>query len=300
MKPSIEAYLSGCQTRVNAAMQSILGAVPEQHAALTRLHKAMSYSVLQGGKRTRPALLYASMEACTGQPASAAADTPAAAMELIHAYSLVHDDLPAMDNDDLRRGQPTCHRAFDEPTAILAGDALQTLAFEALAHDEHLSESLRLQLIRLLAVGSGHAGMCGGQAIDLQLTGCQPGLATLEHMHRLKTGALIETAVRMGATMAHATSAQTEALVGFARPIGLAFQVHDDILDVIADTATLGKTQGADQARSKPTFPSLLGLDGAQQHARALEQQALASLDALGESADSLRALAHWIIHRHH
>ena len=300
MKLSIEAYLSGCQARVNAAMQSILGAVPEQHAALTRLHKAMGYSVLQGGKRTRPALLYASMEACTGQPAAASADTAAAAIELIHAYSLVHDDLPAMDNDDLRRGQPTCHRAFDEPTAILAGDALQTLAFEALAHDAHMSESLRLRLIRLLAVGSGHAGMCGGQAIDLQLTGSQPELATLEHMHRLKTGALIETAVRMGAAMANATAAQTEALIGFARPIGLAFQVHDDILDVTTDTATLGKTQGADQLREKPTFPSLLGLEGAQRHAKALEQQALTALDTLGESANALRALAHWIIHRHH
>ena len=300
MSTAIQPYLADCQARVNTAMQEILGVVPERHPSLARLHKAMGYSVLQGGKRTRPALLYASIEACTGSPAPACADTAAAAIEMIHAYSLVHDDLPAMDNDDLRRGNPTCHRAFDEATAILAGDALQTLAFDALASDTHMNETLRLKLISLLATGSGHAGMCGGQAMDLQLVARQPDIGTLEHMHRLKTGALIEAAVRMGAAIANADSAQTQALTGFARPIGLAFQVHDDILDITADTATLGKTQGADQARDKPTFPALLGLDGARAHAQALEQQALASLEPLGQQADTLRALAHWIIHRSH
>lgn len=300
MSTAIQPYLASCQARVNAAMQEILGVAPERHPALTRLHQAMHYSVLQGGKRTRPALLYASMEACTGQPATPAADTAAAAIELIHAYSLVHDDLPAMDNDDLRRGNPTCHRAFDEPTAILAGDALQTLAFDALAGDERIGEGLRLQLVRLLATGSGHAGMCGGQAMDLQLVAQQPDIDTLECMHRLKTGALIEAAIRMGAALAQADGAQTAALAGFARSIGLAFQVHDDILDITADTATLGKTQGADQARDKPTFPALLGLDGARTYAQQLEQQALASLEPLGDQADTLRALAHWIIGRSH
>lgn len=294
------AYLDACQRRVNAAMLDILGAAPSHSPALERLHEAMRYSVLQGGKRTRPALLYASIEACTGTPAPACADTAAAAMECIHAYSLVHDDLPAMDNDDLRRGQPTCHRAFDEATAILAGDALQTLAFDALAHDPGISDALKIRLIQLLARGSGLAGMCGGQAIDLQMVSQSPDQGTLEQMHRLKTGALIETAVLMGAALASASTAQTDALSRFARAIGLAFQVHDDILDVTADTATLGKPQGSDQARNKPTFPALLGLEAAREYAQALEQDALSALAPLGKPAEPLRMLASWIIHRSH
>ncbi len=301
MNPPVLAYLADCQARVDAALQAALqGHGESRHPALARLQQAMHYSVLQGGKRTRPALLYASCEAASGKPAPAEADTAAAAIELVHAYSLVHDDLPAMDDDDLRRGQPTCHRAFDEATAILAGDALQTLAFGLLAGEQRLPADRRLQLVDLLARGSGLAGMCGGQAIDLQLVAGQPALAELELMHRLKTGALIEAAVAMGACLGGADAGSMAALRRFAGAIGLAFQVHDDILDVTGDTATLGKTPGADAARHKPTYPALLGLAEARQLATRLEQQALAALDPLGERATTLRQLADWIIHRRH
>lgn len=293
--------LAHSQTRVNAALDRALrGHGTDRHPALARLGEALRYSVLQGGKRIRPALLYASVEACTGQAAPAAADTAAAALELIHAYSLVHDDLPAMDNDDLRRGQPTCHRAFDEATAILAGDTLQTLAFGILAEESCLDAGTRLELIRQLARGAGVDGMCGGQMIDLQLVAHQPGIAELELMHRLKTGGLIEAAIGMGACIAGAGPDTARHLTGFARAIGLAFQVHDDILDVTGDTATLGKPQGSDEARHKPTYPALLGLEAARELATRLENEALAALDAIGPDAQGLRELATWIIRRNH
>lgn len=299
MNPTLQAWLHPCQQRIQAVLETVFEAQgSHRHPSLQRLQQAMHYSLLQGGKRLRPTLLYASVYACTGHEASPASDYPAAAIELIHSYSLVHDDLPAMDDDDLRRGQPSCHRAFDEATAILAGDALQTLAFDLLAHAPELDADTRLDLIRQLSRASGLAGMCGGQAIDLQLVAQRPALDELELMHRLKTGALIEAAVGMGARIAAANPDQTQALQTYARALGLAFQVQDDILDVTGDTATLGKIAGADNARQKPTYPALIGLDGAQALARELESEAMAALNAFGPAAEPLRQLMHWVVQR--
>jgi len=222
-------------------------------------------------------------------------------VEFIHAYSLVHDDLPAMDDDDLRRGRPTCHRAFDEATAILAGDALQTQAFYVLAHARELDidAATRLRMIETLAQASGSRGMAGGQAIDLAAVGQTLDIAQLEDMHIHKTGALIRASVLLGALCADALDETRLAhLDHYAKCIGLAFQIQDDILDVIGDTATLGKTAGADTARAKPTYPALLGLDGARQRAAELLADAQAALDGFGEEADSLRALADYIVQR--
>ncbi|HMZ11766.1 MAG TPA: polyprenyl synthetase family protein, partial [Plasticicumulans sp.] len=221
----------------------------------------------------------------------------------IHAYSLVHDDLPAMDDDDLRRGRPTCHRAFDEATAILAGDALQTLAFHVLAHDPSMTvpADTRLRMVELLAHAAGSRGMCGGQAIDMAAVGRELTLAELENMHIHKTGALIRAAVLLGALSQPGVADEELArLDRYAKCIGLAFQIHDDILDVVGDTATLGKRQGADQALDKPTYPALLGLDGARAHARALYDDAMHALEPFGERAAVLRALAAFIVERSH
>jgi geranylgeranyl diphosphate synthase type II len=234
-----------------------------------------------------------------GDPANA--DGAACAVELIHAYSLVHDDLPAMDDDDLRRGQPTTHKAFDEACAILAGDGLQALAFTALSAPAlgQLSDSTRLQMVQALAHGAGAAGMVGGQAIDLEAVGLSLDQARLEQMHRHKTGALIEASVVLGALASQrARPDDVQALKRYARAIGLAFQVQDDILDVESDTATLGKRQGADIARDKPTYPALLGLEAAKAYARELRDQALHTLHALGTDAEPLRELARYIVER--
>ncbi|MCY1441713.1 Farnesyl diphosphate synthase [compost metagenome] len=259
----------------------------------------MRYSVMNGGKRVRPLLAYAACEAL-GAPAEQA-NGAACAVELIHAYSLVHDDLPAMDDDDLRRGQPTTHKAFDEACAILAGDGLQSLAFSALL-DPCLSpqiDSIRLAMVQVLAKAAGPAGMVGGQAIDLGSVGQKLDQQALEFMHRHKTGALIEASVRLGAlASARAEQAQLDALQTYAQAIGLAFQVQDDILDVESDTATLGKRQGADIARDKPTYPALLGLEAAKVYAIELRDQALAALEGFGETAEPLRALARYIVER--
>jgi farnesyl diphosphate synthase len=228
-------------------------------------------------------------------------DGPACAVELIHAYSLVHDDLPAMDDDELRRGRPTCHVAFDEATAILAGDGLLTLAFEVLATDETMATlpEQRLRMVRELAEASGNRGMVGGQAIDIAAEGRQLTLEQLQTMHRHKTGALIRAAVRLGALACDTLQPeQARALDTYAESVGLAFQIRDDILDVEADTATLGKPQGSDEARNKPTYTSLLGLDGAKQKAQALHQQALESLYAFDEAADPLRWISAYIVDR--
>jgi len=261
----------------------------------------MRYSVMNGGKRVRPLLAYAACEAL-GVPAEQA-NGAACAVELIHAYSLVHDDLPAMDDDDLRRGQPTTHKAFDEACAILAGDGLQSLAFSALL-DPRLSpqpDSIRLAMVQALAKAAGPAGMVGGQAIDLGSVGLKLDQQALEFMHRHKTGALIEASVRLGALASgHAEQAQLDALQTYAQAIGLAFQVQDDILDVESDTATLGKRQGADIARDKPTYPALLGLEAAKAYAIELRDQALDALQGLGENAEPLRALARYIVERRH
>lgn len=294
----IKAYQASCQARVDAALEPLLQAPAEQ---LQRLYAAMRYSVMNGGKRVRPLLAYAACEAF-GTPAEQA-NGAACAVELIHAYSLVHDDLPAMDDDDLRRGQPTTHKAFDEACAILAGDGLQSLAFTALL-DPGLSpqaDSIRLAMVQTLANAAGPAGMVGGQAIDLGSVGVKLDQQALEYMHRHKTGALIEASVRLGAlASARADQAQLDALQVYARAVGLAFQVQDDILDVESDTATLGKRQGADIARDKPTYPALLGLGAAKAYAGELRDQALAALSGFGEHAEPLRALARYIVERRH
>jgi len=264
------------------------------------LHQAMRYAVLGGGKRIRPVLVY-SAGAAVGAMLEAL-DGPACAVEFIHAYSLIHDDLPAMDNDELRHGRPTCHRAFGEALAILAGDALQTLAFQVLSQDPAMiSDSvIRMRMLGLLAQAAGSRGLVGGQAIDLAAVGRDDlTLAELENMHIHKTGALIRASVLLGAfSRPEVESTVLERLDRYAKCIGLAFQIRDDILDVVGDTATLGKTQGADRALNKPTYPALLGLDGAREHARALHQEALASLKSLGSEADPLRWLATYIVER--
>ena len=265
------------------------------------LHQAMRYSVLGGGKRVRATLVYASGQAL-GLDAEKL-DGPACAVELIHAYSLIHDDLPAMDDDDLRRGKPTCHKQFNEAVAILAGDALQALAFHILAHDPSMIDDAakRLEMVDILARASGSRGMAGGQAIDLAAEGQQLDLAQLENMHIHKTGALIRASIGLGGlSLADADAGHIAGLDHYAKCIGLAFQIQDDILDVISDTATLGKAQGADIAREKSTYPALLGLDGAQQRARELYDEAIASLEPLGNAADPLRWLAAYIVERNH
>ncbi|QKZ06969.1 polyprenyl synthetase family protein [Pseudomonas eucalypticola] len=292
----ISTYQATCQARVDGALNSLFTApAPE----LARLYEAMRYSVMNGGKRVRPLLVYAACEAL-GTPAEQA-NGAACAVELIHAYSLVHDDLPAMDDDDLRRGQPTTHKAFDEACAILAGDGLQSLAFAALL-DDRLSpqnEALRLQMAMVLANAAGPAGMVGGQAIDLGSVGKKLDQKALEFMHRHKTGALIEASVQLGALASgRATAQQREALKTYAQAIGLAFQVQDDILDVESDTQTLGKRQGADIARDKPTYPALLGLDLAKAYALQLRDQALEALRPFDAAAEPLRELARYIVER--
>lgn len=273
--------------------------LPAADAVPAKLHTAMRYSTLGGGKRVRASLVYA-----TGRALGAPLETlngPACAVELIHAYSLIHDDLPCMDDDALRRGRPTCHRAFDEATALLAGDALQALAFEALSHhpDLAVSDSQKIAMVSILSFAIGSLGMAGGQAMDLEATGQELTLDELENMHQWKTGALIEASVRLGALAAGENSRQTlDPLGHYGRNIGLAFQIIDDILDIEGDTATLGKTAGADQALDKSTYPRLLGLEGARERAQNLRTEALASLSALGDNAAELEALARFILDR--
>ena len=226
-------------------------------------------------------------------------DDCACALEMIHAYSLVHDDLPAMDDDDLRRGKPTCHIAYDEATAILVGDGLQSRAFELLA-DLDLPAERNLAMVKLLAAASGPRGMVGGQAIDLANVNRQLDLSTLQTMHQLKTGALIRAAVGLGALAGGASAAQRQQLDDYGRAIGLAFQVQDDILDIESNTEVLGKTQGADQSLNKPTFPALLGMDGAKRLARELHDDAISALGGFGSTAEPLRQLAAYIIEREH
>jgi geranylgeranyl diphosphate synthase, type II len=287
-------YLQQCQQRINQFLSQQLST---EHPGLEQLHAAMRYSVTIGGKRIRPMLAYASCEALGGSLDQA--DVAAAAVELIHAYSLIHDDLPAMDDDDLRRGQPTCHKAFDEATAILAGDGLQALAFELLSGAEALTAKTRLQMMQILAHAAGPSGMVGGQAIDLAAVGHRLDLPALEDMHRHKTGALIVASVQLGALASeHADAEQLAALGDYAACVGLAFQVQDDILDVRSDTSVLGKRQGADIARDKPTYPALLGLEEAQQLALRLRDQAAQALSGFDRKAERLRQLADYIVER--
>lgn len=293
MPPEFTQFANQYRTRVDAALEYYLPSSDEP----TQLRSAMRYSLFNGGKRVRPILAYAAALAIDPDINLTLVDPIAAALECLHSYSLVHDDLPAMDDDDLRRGKPTCHIAFSEATAILAGDGLQTLAFDLLTQSD-LSSEIQIQLIRQLTLGSGIQGMVLGQAIDLAAVDHQLDLAQLETMHRYKTGALIRASVAMGAICAGADEKQLAALDDYAAAVGLAFQVQDDILDVTSDTATLGKQQGADIARNKPTYVSLLGLGAAKAKADELHRQALGALSGFDASAAPLRQLASYIVQR--
>jgi len=297
MKSVPDDPLDRWRQRVERELEAWL---PPETCPPQRLHAAQRYSVLAPGKRVRPALVYATAETL-GVPLERV-DGAACAVELIHAYSLVHDDLPAMDDDDLRRGRPTCHRAFDEATAILAGDSLQVLAFSMLAHHPHGPEpAVRLQLVAALADATGTAGMAGGQALDLAAEGRILGLPDLEQIHALKTGALIRASVRMAALCAPGLDhAGRDALDRYAAAIGLAFQVQDDILDVEGDAAVTGKPVGSDEARGLPTYPALAGLEGAKRRVLELNSAAEAALATHGWEGGPLAALAEWLIGRRH
>jgi farnesyl diphosphate synthase len=295
MKPlPFSEWMDNTQARVEAALAHH---VPSHDCIPARLHEAMRYAALGGGKRVRPLLAFAAGELTAAAPATL--DTVACAVEMIHTYSLVHDDLPCMDDDVLRRGRPTCHVEFDEPTALLVGDSLQTLAFELLAKPMLATPGSQLEMIALLAHASGSRGMAGGQAIDLASVGKALNQPELELMHALKTGALIRAAVLLGALAGNPLSAEErQSLDRFAKRAGLLFQVIDDILDCTASTATLGKTAGKDQAAEKPTYVSLLGLDAARSYADELRNEALAALTIFGERATRLTQLADFICHR--
>jgi farnesyl diphosphate synthase len=287
--------LSRYRDRVNLRLEHTL---TREAGTPHRLREAMLYSVLGTGKRVRPLLAYASGEAC-GVDASDI-DCIAAAVELVHAYSLVHDDLPAMDDDDLRRGRPTTHKAFDEATAILAGDALQALAFEVLCADEKLvaRPAEQSRIIGRLARASGPAGMVGGQALDLEAEGRRVDEAALEDIHRRKTGELIRAAIMMPSELAALGDGEPDRLDAFAKDIGLVFQIRDDILEVEQDTETLGKSAASDAANGKCTYPSLLGLEGARRRADEVYARALAGLESFGGRADGLRWLSEFILKR--
>ncbi|MBV8658596.1 MAG: polyprenyl synthetase family protein [Burkholderiales bacterium] len=290
-----QSWSFGIQQQMELALGAVL---PMASQSPQRLHEAMRYAVLGGGKRVRPLLVFAA-----GELVEASAERlqyVGASVELIHAYSLVHDDMPCMDDDVLRRGKPTVHVEFDEATALLAGDALQTAAFEVLAGRELADRAEdQVTMLKLLAHASGASGMAGGQAIDLFSVGTELTLPELEQMHILKTGALIRASVLLGSYCGERMdSAQRERLDRFAKLIGLAFQVVDDILDVEADTATLGKTAGKDAENDKPTYVSLLGLKEAKLRAAELEAEALDCLTVFGARAGRLRELAHFIVHR--
>lgn len=290
----LDPQLSAWRERSDAALA---GALPALDVEPKILHAAMRHAVLLGGKRMRPLLVHASGVLFDADPM--VLDAPAVAIELIHAYSLVHDDLPAMDDDALRRGQPTVHVAFDEATAILAGDALQSLAFEVLAAAP-VDAAIRVELLRILATAAGASGMCGGQALDLGATGNGGALtlAELEHLHRLKTGALIRAAVRMGALCGGADDDELASLDVYADALGLAFQVRDDILDVEGDSATLGKTAGKDVAQDKATFPALLGMQASRDRLAELTRAMEDALAPFGERAEALRALGRLAVER--
>lgn len=293
---SIPSFLREYQSQINTALKVRLDqfCAPNSH-----LGEAIRYSTLMGGKRIRPILALATAN-CFAVQAEQAMDA-ACAIEFIHAYSLIHDDLPAMDDDNLRRGQATCHKAFDEATAILAGDALQAMAFELLSQAKHFGLESQIKMIQLLTKASGARGMVLGQAIDFNSVGQTLSLSQLENMHRHKTGALIEASVQIGALSSPSgvTKQEYEALTNYAQAIGLAFQVQDDILDIISDTQTLGKTQGADIALNKPTYPALLGLEGAKEKLIALHQESINALSNLGDkNVQQLTAISDYIISR--
>ena len=291
-----QEWVSAHSQRTERALDCLLDSaqtVPQ------RLHEAMRYAAQGGGKRIRPLLVYAAGQLGDGAKLanSEILDAAAVAIECIHAYSLVHDDLPCMDDDDLRRGRPTVHKAFDEATALLVGDALQTRAFEILANVQGDAE-VRVKMIGALAAASGSRGMAGGQAIDLESVGKKLDLNGLKQMHAMKTGALLACAVELGGIAAHLQSSQMEQLQRYSKALGLAFQIVDDVLDATADSQTLGKTAGKDAANDKPTYVTLMGLDYAQKQAKELQEDAIASLDRFGEQAQALKDLALLVVNR--
>ncbi len=291
---SLQAAITQYRARVESKLDHALS-----HSSIEPcLQDAMRYGLFNGGKRVRPLLVYLINDLLGGRPEQA--DAAACAIEAMHSYSLIHDDLPAMDNDDLRRGKPTCHIVYGEATAILAGDALQCFAFELLA-GSHLPPERIVRLISTLAKASGDTGMVAGQAFDLSHVGQSLSLTQLEAMHRCKTGALINASIEMGYYASGCTDTNTLAsLLRYGQAIGLAFQVKDDILDIEGDTETLGKPQGSDLELNKPTYPSLLGMDGAKTKLADLHQTALDTLASFGDSANTLKALADYITHRSH
>jgi farnesyl diphosphate synthase len=295
LSDSTAVWLQRSTERVD---QAILKSFDDQVSAASGLKTAMHYAATGGGKRVRPLLIYATAS-LTGKELDQVpgVDACAVAVELFHTYSLVHDDLPCMDNDDLRRGRATVHKAFDEASALLVGDALQTMAFQLIAQSA-LNDAQKVQVITSLSMAGGMAGMAGGQAIDLASVGKQLTQNELELMHRLKTGALLRTAVQIGAIAVNFNEQEKKSLDIFASALGLAFQVVDDVLDASSDSQTLGKTAGKDAAANKPTFVSLMGLDGAREFARQLHQEALDSLGIWGDNAELLRAIASKVVNR--
>ncbi|QEQ95563.1 polyprenyl synthetase family protein [Neptunomonas concharum] len=291
---SLQAAITQYRARVESKLDHALS-----HSSIEPcLQDAMRYGLFNGGKRVRPLLVYLINDLLGGRPEQA--DAAACAIEAMHSYSLIHDDLPAMDNDDLRRGKPTCHIVYGEATAILAGDALQCFAFELLA-GSHLPPERIVRLISTLAKASGDTGMVAGQAFDLSHVGQSLSLTQLEAMHRCKTGALINASIEMGYYASGCTDTNTlSSLLRYGQAIGLAFQVKDDILDIEGDTETLGKPQGSDLELNKPTYPSLLGMDSAKTKLADLHQTALDTLASFGDSANTLKALADYITHRSH
>jgi len=291
----LDAYFSSHTKRINGALESIL----ETSDRTDRILEAMKYSLMAGGKRIRPILCMAATEAAGGDAENA---LPAAcALEMIHTYSLIHDDLPAMDNDALRRGKPTCHMAFDEATAILAGDALLTLAFQTLSSIEISGAdqaAMWLRVIQLISHAAGYCGMIQGQMMDIASEGSQLTVAELQSMHRLKTGALIEASLCSGAVLSGLNSTQIQMLERYAQNIGLAFQVTDDILNVEGDPAMMGKAVGTDKLRNKSTYPSLLGLQESKKFAKKLVKNALKAIESFDHRAEPLRAIANYIIAR--
>ena len=287
-----QEWLSAHSTRTESALESLLDS---DQTTPKRLHEAMRYAAQGGGKRIRPLLVYAA--GSLGGAKAEALDAAAVAIECIHAYSLVHDDLPCMDDDDLRRGRPTVHKTYDEATALLVGDALQTRAFEVLAKAQ-CEIDVRLLMISSLAAASGSRGMAGGQAIDLDSVGKKLDLVGLKQMHAMKTGALLSCAVQLGGIAAHLNPTQMTCLKNYSQALGLAFQIVDDVLDATADSQTLGKTAGKDAANDKPTYVTLMGLDYAQKQAKQLQAEAIASLEIFGSKAHALQDLALLVVSR--
>ena len=289
----LPAYLERNNARIRHALDRLLSSAGPGG----RLSEAMRYSLMAGGKRLRPNLCLAAVEAVGGNAEDAL--TPACALEMIHTYSLIHDDLPAMDDDELRRGKPTCHIAFDEATAILAGDALLTMAFEILASMPGCRPERCVEVTRIVAAAAGSCGMVQGQMLDMLSQGAALSLEQLEHLHSLKTGAMIEASLAVGGLLADGNPLQIEALRAFGRRVGLAFQVVDDILNIEGDPAVMGKAAGTDQLRRKNSYPGLLGLAKSREFAQNLVHQAIEAIDEFGDRAEALRAIACYVLERH-